>query len=35
MVCKEIFLLFRKVFKMDQYIFELVVGLASLLDNLR
>ena len=29
-----IFLLFRKVFKMDQYVFELVEGLASLLANL-
>ena len=29
-----IFLLFRKVFKMDQYVFELVAGLASLLANL-
>ena len=30
----RIFLLFRKVFKMDQYVFELVAGLANLLDNL-
>ena len=29
-----IFLLFRKVLKMDQYIFKLVAGLANLLDNL-
>ena len=28
------FLLFRKVFKMDQYAFELPAGLAKLLDNL-
>ena len=30
-----IFLLFRKIFKMDQYVFELVEGLANLLDNLK
>ena len=29
-----IFLLFGKVFKMDQYVFELVAGLVNLLDNL-
>ena len=27
------FLLFRKVFKMDQYVFELVAELANLRDN--
>ena len=28
------FLLFRRVFKMDQYVFDLVAGLSNLLDNL-
>ena len=31
---EEAFLLLRMVFKMDQYIFELIAGLANLLDNL-
>ena len=31
---QEIFLLFRKVFKMDQNVFELAAGVAKLLDNL-
>ena len=30
----RVFLLFRKVFKMDQYVFELVAGLGNLLLNL-
>ena len=32
-VIPGIFLLFRKVFKMDQYVFELVAELANLRDN--
>ena len=28
------FLLFKKVFKLDQYIFEPVAGLVNLVDNL-
>ena len=31
---QESFLWFRKAFKMDQYVYEVVAGLANLLDHL-